>query len=325
LNDGFKLRVASRNSIITTTMGLFDFLRYLRLKFLISSLRLLMRVLAPLPAPKPDSVLRIPSRDKGRTIRIHVYGPSGEAGSAGGQSYPVLINFYGGGFALQHHGADDRFCRFVATHTSHVVLDVQYRVAPENPFPAAVNDAEDAVKYVLDYPNKYQTSHVSLCGFSSGGTLALVTSYLFPHGTFQSLTGFYPSPSMAGDPGERKAPVPGKERGSFWTKVFREAYIREKDARDPRISPSFADTTNFPQEMLIYTADRDVSATDMEALAERLKTEGHASGRNVVVRRMEDCDHGFDKNKKHEHQMEAGREAYVQVVGLLKSLESERG
>ncbi|PMD11991.1 putative carboxylesterase [Hyaloscypha hepaticicola] len=304
-------------------MGLFDFLRYLRLKFLISSIRLLARLFAPLPAPKPDSVLRIPSRDKGRTIKVHVYKPGGDAGSAGGELHPVLINFYGSGFAMQYHGADDRFCRYVATHTSHVVLDVQYRVAPENPFPAAVNDAEDAVKYVLGHPDEYQTSHVSLCGFSSGGTLALVTSTLFAHGTFQSLIGFYPSSSMAGDPGERKAPVPGRARRSFWTKIFREAYIRGKDARDPRISPVFADTTNYPQEMLIFTADHDVSATDMEALAERIKTEGQAGGRNVVVRRMEDCDHGFDKNKKRENQMEAGREAYAQVVDLLKNLESE--
>jgi acetyl esterase/lipase len=304
-------------------MGLFEFLSYLRLKFLISSLRLLMRLLAPLPAPKPDSVLRFPSRDKARTIKIHVYNPEVESNSGGGEPHPVLINFYGSGFALQYHGADDPFCRFIATHTNHIVLDVQYRVAPENPFPAAVNDAEDAVKYVLDHPDEYQTSHVSLCGFSSGGTLALVTSTLFPHGTFQSLIGFYPSPSMAGDPAERKAPVPGRERPSFWTKVFREAYIGGKDARDPRISPVFSETTNFPQEMLIFTADHDVSATDMETLAERIKTEGHPSGRNVVVRRMEDCDHGFDKKKKRENQMEAGREAYAQAADLLKRLESE--
>ncbi|KFY17436.1 hypothetical protein V492_00685 [Pseudogymnoascus sp. VKM F-4246] len=305
-------------------MGLFDFLRYLRLKFLISSLRILVRLVAPLPAPNPDFILSIPSRDKGRAIRANVYNPSSETRSAEGPR-PVLINFFGSGFALQYHGADEPFCRFIATKTSHIVLDIQYRVAPENPFPAALNDAEDAVKYVISRPDEYQISHVSLSGFSSGGTLALVVSTLFPHGTFQSLTGFYPSPSMAGDPAARKAPVPGRERPSFWTKVFREAYIRGKDARDPRISPFFADTANFPQEMLIFTADHDVSATDMEALAERIKMEGHASGRNLVLRRMEDCDHGFDKNKKRENQMEAGREAYAEAAEFLNGLEGESG
>ncbi|KFY45531.1 hypothetical protein V494_00909 [Pseudogymnoascus sp. VKM F-4513 (FW-928)] len=305
-------------------MGLFDFLRYLRLKLLISSLRILVRLVAPLPAPNPDFILSIPSRDKGRTIRTNIYSPNSETRSAEGPR-PVLINFFGSGFALQYHGADEPFCRFIATKTSHIVLDIQYRVAPENPFPAALNDAEDAVKYVIGRPDEYQISHVSLSGFSSGGTLALVVSTLFPHGTFRSLIGFYPSPSMAGDPATRKAPVPGRERPSFWTKVFREAYIRGKDARDPRISPVFADTVNFPQEMLIFTADHDVSATDMEALAERIKMEGHASGRNLVLRRMEDCDHGFDKNKKRENQMEAGREAYAEAAEFLNGLEGESG
>jgi acetyl esterase/lipase len=305
-------------------MGLFDLLRYLRLKFLVSSLRLLARLLAPLSAPRPDSVLRIPTRDKGRTIKIHVYNPGAQTRGSGGEPHPVLINFYGSGFALRYHGADDPFCRFVATQTSHIVLDMEYRVAPENPFPAAVNDAEDAVKYVLSHPEQYMTSHVSLCGFSSGGTLALVISTLFPYGTFQSLIGFYPSPSMVGDPGERKAPVPGRDRPSFWTKVFREAYISGNDAQDPRISPMFADTTNFPPEMLIFTADHDVSATDMEALAERIKTERRGGSRNVVLKRMDDCDHGFDKNKKRENQMEAGRKAYTQAADLLKRLEGRR-
>src|SRR5664279_396705 len=127
-------------------MALFDLLRYLRLRLLISFLPVLMGLLAPLPTPKPDSVLKIPSRDEGRTIKIHAYNPDIEPGSVGGEPHPVLINFYGSGFALQFHGADDRFCRHVATRTNHIVLDVQYRVAPENPFPAPVNDAEDVVK-----------------------------------------------------------------------------------------------------------------------------------------------------------------------------------
>jgi acetyl esterase/lipase len=300
-------------------MSLSSLLTYLRLKILISPLRFLTRLLTPISPPAPDSILRILSRERGRSIKIHVYNPRG----AGEPARPVVLNFFGGGFAIPLHGADDAFCRFVATNSSYVVLDVEYRVAPENPFPAAINDAEDVVKYVLNHPDLYLTSRVSICGFSSGGTLALVIASLFPQGTFQSLVGFYPSPSLVGEPGERKAPVPGRERASFWTKIFREAYIGGNDARDPRISPAFADAANFPREMLVFTADHDVSALEMEGLAERIQREGRAEGRNVVVRRMEDCDHGFDKNRKSEKQMEAGREAYAGVVEFLGRLETE--
>lgn len=303
-------------------MGFLDFLYYLRIKFVVSSLRLLLRLFGALPSFEPDSLLEIPSRDKGRIIKVHVYNLAGDAGAQPLQPRPVLINFFGGGFTMPMHGSDDRFCRQVVTQTSHVVLDVQYRLAPEFPFPAAVNDAEDVAKHVLEHPDVYKRSHISLSGFSSGGSLALITAgALFPHGTFAGLIGFYPSSSMAGDPGDRKAPVPGKERSPFWTRIFREAYLRGKDAQDPRISPLFGDTTNYPQEILIFTADHDVSATDMEALADRIKTEAHANGRNVLVKRMKNCDHGFDKKTKDEKQIRARQDAYALAVDLLKRLE----
>jgi hypothetical protein len=57
--------------------------------------------------------------------------------------------------------------------------------------------------------------------------------------------------------------------------------------------------------MLIFTIDYNVSTTDIEALAKRIKTEGYVSSRNVVLRQIEDCDYSFDKIKKRENQMEA--------------------
>jgi hypothetical protein len=70
---------------------------YLRLKFLVSIFRLLVtltNVLKSLPKPKPDSVLKIPSRDNGRFIKAHLYKPVAE-GSRIGNPRPVLINFCG--------------------------------------------------------------------------------------------------------------------------------------------------------------------------------------------------------------------------------------
>lgn len=94
----------------------------------------------------------------------------------------------------------------------------------------------------------------------------------------------------------RKAPAPGgKERPSFWTRVFRESYIRDIDPYDPIISPAFADTSNFPTNMLFVKGELDASALEAEDLAEKAKSEGHADSRDVTLRRMKGCDHAFNK------------------------------
>ncbi|GIJ87112.1 hypothetical protein Asppvi_006015 [Aspergillus pseudoviridinutans] len=301
------------------------FVRYLRLKLLVSFYRLIVKLLASPPRPRPDSVLRIPSRDNRRTIKANVYKPLEKyAGNKG--PHPVLINFYGSGLAVPLYGADDGFCRFIATTSGYVVLDVEYRLAPEHPFPAAVHDVEDAVKYVLDRPEEYQTSQVSVSGFSSGGTLALVVPTLFPRGTFQSVIAFYPATDLARDPSMRKAPAPNaKPRSAFWTRIFREAYIGNMDPRDPRISPAYADTSKYPANMLVVTAELDSSALEAEDLAKKAEAEGVASGRNVVIRRMKECGHAFDKKNKDEACVQARDETYGLAVDMLKKVAGESG
>lgn len=306
--------------------SLWAFVRYLRLKFVVSFFRLLTKLLAPVPKPRPDSVLRIPSRDKRRTIKTHVYLPRAE-GTGGPGPRPVLINFYGSGFAMHLHGLDDGFCRHVATATGYVVLDVEYRVGPEHPFPASIHDVEDAVKYVLSRPEEYKTSQVSVSGFSSGGTLALVAPTLLPSGTLQSVTAFYPATDLARDPSLRKPPAPGAKprKGLFLTRMFREGYIGEMDPRDPRISPAYADTSNYPANIIVVTGELDSSALESEELAERAKVEGQASGRNVVIRRMKGCGHAFDKRPKNKDLVKAKDEAYELVTDMLKRVASESG
>lgn len=303
--------------------GFLAFVRYLRLKVLVSFSRLLIRLLSSPPKPKPDSLLRIPSRDKHRTIKVHVYKPDVE-GAGSTTPAPVLINLYGSGLALPFHGSDDDFCRHVAKAAGYVVLDVEYRLAPEHPFPAPINDVEDTIKYVLSRPNEYKASQVSVSGFSSGGTIALAASTILPRGTFQSLIAFYPATNLFQDPSLRKAPVPGGKRGSlFFTRIFRESYIRDMDPRDPRISPAFADTSNFPNNMLVVTAELDTSALEAEELAKKAKTEGHADGREVIIRRMKGCGHAFDKKITDEVLFEPRDEAYGLAVDMLKKVKGE--
>ncbi|KAJ6035905.1 carboxylesterase [Penicillium herquei] len=293
-----------------------SFVRYLYLKVLVNLLRILIKLSTSSPKPRPDFLLQIPSRDKDRTIKIHVYKPHvKEPGSS--KPAPVLINLCGSGLAIPLHGLDDDFCRYIVKTTGYTVLDVNYCLAPEFPFPAALHDIEDTVKYVLDHPDDYQASQLSVSGFSSGGTLALAASTILPRGTFQSLIAFYPATNLSQDPSLRKAPVSGgTDRSAFWTRIFRESYIREMDPRDPRISPAFADTYHFPANMLLITGELDASAVEAEELAERAKNDEH-SGREVLIQRMKGCGHAFDKKITGE-MLHWRNEAYELAAKTLK-------
>ena len=155
--------------------------------------------------------------------------------------------------------------------------------------------------------------------FLSGGTLALAASTILPRRTFQSLIAFYPATNLFQDPNSRKAPAPGgKDRSPFWTRIFRESYIRGMDPRDPRISPAFADTSNFPASILFVTGELDASAVEAEELAERAKNKGHTDSREVIIRRMKGCGHTFNKKLTGEILVSARNEAYELAAKILK-------
>ncbi|KAJ5572695.1 esterase/lipase [Penicillium hetheringtonii] len=168
-------------------------LTYYYYKTVVVIIRFFTRVLGIVvgrPAPTPDEVLQIPSRNSGRTIKAHVYHSS--TTTTGPK--PVLLNFHGSGFMLPQHGEDDEYCRRISQATKYTVVDCSYRLAPENPFPAALNDVEDAVKYILNQPSVYDPTNFSIGGFSAGGNLSLAASAcLFPPETFRSLIAFYPA------------------------------------------------------------------------------------------------------------------------------------
>lgn len=72
------------------------------------------------------------------------------------------------------------------------VLAVDYRLAPEHPFPEGLKDCIDAVKFACENMAKWKCSSISVGGDSSGGNLAIATALSFPENTFSSLITFYP-------------------------------------------------------------------------------------------------------------------------------------
>ena len=275
-----------------------------------------MRFTAGAPKSSPDDIVRIPSRESGRTIKLHVYKPL----SASDKASPVLLNLHGSGFILPAHGSDHEFCSRVARETDYTVLDLQYRLAPENPFPAALHDVEDAVRWILKREHEHDLHRFAVSGFSAGGNLALATSgVVFPRNTFRSVLTFYPSTNKAVDPADRKTPdTSGKTLPPALSRLFDSCYMEPAvDRRNPLVSPSFAPVDAFPRNMLFITAAQDNLCFEAESLAARIEA---ADGeRHVVRQRMERCGHGWDKAAQPgTFQVQAKDEAYALAIDILR-------
>jgi acetyl esterase/lipase len=110
-------------------------------------------------------------------IPIRVYWPDDGAGTA---THPVTMFFHGGGFALGDLDTHDATARDHAVGAASVVVSVDYRLAPEHPYPAAVEDAWAATRWVADHAGEFgaDSSRFAVAGDSAGGNLAAVVAQL---------------------------------------------------------------------------------------------------------------------------------------------------
>lgn len=111
--------------------------------------------------------LTIPGTD-GNQIPIRIYTPTGAG------PFPVVLYFHGGGFVIATNDTYDESARILAAKTPAIVVSVEYRKAPEAPFPAAYNDAISSYKWVLSNIANYNgiATKVAVAGESAGGNLA---------------------------------------------------------------------------------------------------------------------------------------------------------
>lgn len=107
-------------------------------------------------------------------IPIRVYWPD----SAGSSSPPVTMYFHGGGFAVGDLDTHDGTAREHAAAASSVVVSVDYRLAPEHPYPAAVDDVWAATRWVAENSGRFgaDAARLAVAGDSAGGTLAAVVA-----------------------------------------------------------------------------------------------------------------------------------------------------
>ena len=126
------------------------------------------------PGPEVGSVLDRTIETPIGSIPIRVYKPEG------GGPFGVLVFYHGGGWVIGDLDTHDRECRMLCNGGECVVVAVQYRLAPEHAFPAAVEDAFEALRWVGKNADELggDGQRIAVAGDSAGGNLAAVVSLL---------------------------------------------------------------------------------------------------------------------------------------------------
>lgn len=209
----------------------------------------------------------------GGPVAIRIYRPSTDAG------LPVVVFFHGGGHTIGSIDTHDPVCRQLARAADAVVVSVEYRLAPEHPFPAGVDDAYAATAWVATNGQALgaDVSRLAVAGDSAGGNLAAVTAILArdrggPPLRFQLLvypnvdvTYAHPSIDENGD-----GHVLTKER-ILW---FRHQYLGDGDPTDPLASPLRTNDLSGLPPALVITAEMDPLRDEGAAYADRLRNAG---------------------------------------------------
>lgn len=245
--------------------------------------------------PKDVEVTKttLPSREEGRSINVHIYAPKDLDTS---KPAAVHLNWHGSGFMIPCLGSDLEFCGKMASQLNMVVLDCDYRKAPEHPWPAAIQDVEDALLWALGQPQRFDLSRVSMGGFSAGANLALCVSTLHGHAV-RSVAVFYPPCNFSINRENRKPPLEKHAHAIPLSvaKMFDASYILstvDVDRKHPLISPIYADPKTFPPVVWLCCARGDTLYHDGKKLMDNLKSAGHS---DVEFHDVLGEAHAFDK------------------------------
>lgn len=193
---------------------------------------------------------------------------------------PMLIWFHGGGWTIGSLETHDRVCRGLAAQGGCRVLSVNYRLAPEHPFPSAVEDALAVFHTVMSAPKTFgaDPKRIAVGGDSAGGNLAAVLCHEAkaagdPMPCLQML--IYPSVDIVGDYDSKERCKEGYLLTEEMTRWFVNHYLpNTKDRVDPRAAPLYyEDFTGLPQTH-IQTAGYDPLQDEAAAYADKLRQAG---------------------------------------------------
>jgi len=250
-------------------------------------------------------------------FKLVFYTPEGY-GRQKGKLYPCVVNFHGGGFTIGKASDDVRWARAVNAQTDAVVVSVAYRLAPEYPFPTAVEDGADAIMYLMSNADELHIDpdNIAVSGFSAGGNMAFTVPIRLheelrmrrekglptPEGKVVAISAWYPSTDFTKPRSERRKTNtrPEKELPKFFTDLFDSSYLYPTEGftfSSPYLSPGVAPMellkAALPEDIVLFTCEWDELLAEGERFHRRLEDE---IGKKVRYKNIKGVPHGFDKD-----------------------------
>jgi acetyl esterase len=231
------------------------------------------------PTPDGPPAEKVIAEAAGRQVPVRITLPQTEAPRG------VYLEIHGGGFYMSRAERSDYRNRGIADAAGVAVVSVDYRLAPENPWPAAPDDCETAALWLLDgMEGRFGTSRVAIGGGSAGANLAMTTLFRL---RAKGLLGPFVGASLLYGAFDLSLQTPAARQ--FADEYYLKAYVPEgQDRTDPDISPLFGDLHGLPPALLSVGA-LDPVLEDTLLMAMRIA----AAGGEVDLRVYPESPHGF--------------------------------
>ncbi|XPS82808.1 acetyl-hydrolase [Desulfosarcina variabilis str. Montpellier] len=202
----------------------------------------------------------------------------------------VVLFLHGGGYNLCSINTHRELASYIARESGAKVLLIDYRLSPEHPFPAALEDAVSAYHWLLG--NGLSGKNIAIAGDSAGGGLTLATAISIrdagdPLPSSIACIAPWTDLCMTGDSIQTKSKIDPLVK-IHSAKIWAKNYIGDNDPSDPRISPLYADLNIFPP-LLIHVGTDDMLLDDSKRIAQKAEE----SGVNVELKIYEKMWHVF--------------------------------